>query len=45
MGQALALHPGRLTPVVGKMREMREEGAEVGSGVKQEEREGEASYK
>jgi len=27
------------------MREMREEGAEVGSGVKQEEREGEASYK
>ena len=45
MGQAPALHPGRLTPVLGKMREMQENGAEVGSAGKRAEREGEASYK
>lgn len=39
------LHPGQLTPAQGKMREMQEDGAEVGSRAKRGEREGEASYK
>lgn len=45
VGQALVLHPRQLTPAQGKMREMQEDGAEVGSGAKWGEQEGEASYK
>lgn len=45
VGQSPALHPGQLTPALGKMQEMQEDGAEVGSGAKWGERAGEASYK
>lgn len=45
MGQAPALHPRQLTPVLGKTREMQEDRAEVASRAKRGEQEGEASYK